>query len=66
MGNFIGAVLIIAFVWFIYTVLTMLVWNAVIPNIFVGAPMVNFWQAFGLVVLGSLVTGCNTSGSSKD
>lgn len=58
-------VVLLAMVWLvIYSAIAMLVWNWTIPNIFAGAPHIDIWQAFGLVVLGNLLTGGGSVGSS--
>jgi hypothetical protein len=36
----------------------MLLWNWLMPELF-GGPTVTFWQAVGLAVLGSLLTGAS-------
>ena len=36
--------------------IVMLLWNWLLPSIF-GLPSINFWQAFGLFVLGRLLFG---------
>jgi hypothetical protein len=36
--------------------LTMALWNAIVPQLF-AAPAINFWQALGLLLLGRLITG---------
>jgi len=33
--------------------ITMLLWNALCPDIF-GLPLIDFWQAFGLLLLSSI------------
>jgi hypothetical protein len=61
-------VILFAVIWVvIYSALAMFVWNWTIPNIFVGGPHIDLWQAFGLVVLGNLLTGGGsvTTSSSK-
>ena len=37
-----------------FSAITMLLWNALLPNIF-GIACINFWQALGLLVLGRIL-----------
>lgn len=37
--------------------LIMLLWNAILPTLFVGVSAITFWQAIGLNVLISLLSG---------
>ena len=39
-----------------FSAVTMLLWNALLPDIF-GIATINFWQALGLLVLGRLLFG---------
>jgi hypothetical protein len=41
----------------LFTLLLMSIWNAVIPDIFHGAPIITFWQALGLLVLSRILFG---------
>jgi hypothetical protein len=43
---------------------TMLLWNALLPNIF-GLPVISFWQALGLCLLARFLFGTGASGLSK-
>jgi hypothetical protein len=36
----------------------MWLWNALVPDLFDG-PTITFWQAVGITILGSLLTGLN-------
>lgn len=47
--------------WFI-----MLLWNAVIPVIFVGMPTISFWLAFGLMLLCNLLFKSSHYSRGKD
>lgn len=40
---------------------TMALWNWLVPSLF-GGPLVTFWQAIGLLVLGRLLTGFKPGG----
>lgn len=40
----------------------MLLWNWLVPDLFAG-PTITFWQAVGIAVLGSLLTGSSVKGS---
>lgn len=47
--------------WFV-----MLLWNAVVCGLWVVAPVLTFWKAFGLMLLVRLLFGgCRTGNSSK-
>ena len=37
--------------------LVMLLWNWLIPTIFVGGPVITFWQALGLLILAKILFG---------
>jgi hypothetical protein len=37
--------------------IVMLLWNAVMPSVFIGVSAINFWQALGLLVLGRILVG---------
>ncbi|RAJ73888.1 hypothetical protein CLV59_1117 [Chitinophaga dinghuensis] len=43
------------------TLLTMILWNWLIPEIFHG-PSITYWQAFGLLLLGKLLFGWHNNG----
>lgn len=52
--------------WFIAIVATvtlavMMLWNWLIPELFNG-PIINYWQAFGLLLLSKLLTGMGRPG----
>jgi hypothetical protein len=64
-GVLLGVIVILAILALIAGILVMLVWNWVIPSIFVGAPLISFWQALGLWLLGQLLTGGGSSSSSS-
>jgi len=43
--------------------LVMLLWNAIIPILFVGAPLLTFWKAVGLYLLCSILFKSYSSSS---
>ena len=46
----------IMFIIAVFSTVTMLLWNALVPTIF-GLAVINFWQALGLLVLCKLLFG---------
>lgn len=42
--------------------LVMLLWNALIPALFAGAPVLSFWQSVGLFILCSILFKSHSSG----
>lgn len=53
-------ILVVAALWFGGA---MVLWNWIVPDI-TGLPEITFWQAAGLTILGTLITG--PSGGSTD
>ena len=47
-----------------FSCITMLLWNALLPEIF-KLPQINFWQAAGLLVLSRLLLGFNAHWGSR-
>ena len=47
-----------------FSYITMLLWNALLPEIF-KLPQINFWQAAGLLVLSRLLFGFNVHWGSR-
>jgi hypothetical protein len=50
-------ILVILVVLFIQALVVMLLWNWVIPRIWIGAPQIGFGTAFGLVLLIDVLSG---------
>lgn len=44
----------------------MLLWNAVIPTLFVGAPMLTFWLSMGLMLICHILFKSNVRVSKSD
>jgi hypothetical protein len=65
MQTFLLALILLVVTLFIYSVIAMLVWNLVIPSVFVGGPQIDLFQAFGLTALGHLLSGGSSSSSSS-
>lgn len=51
-----GIVVVVALALSICPFLVMLLWNWLMPTLF-GLPLIGFWQAVGLTILGGLLTG---------
>jgi hypothetical protein len=51
------SILVILVVLFIQALVVMLLWNWVIPRIWIGAPQIGFGTAFGLVLLIDVLSG---------
>jgi hypothetical protein len=45
--------------------LLMLLWNAVIPTIFIGAPTIKFWWAVGLILICNILFKSTHTSSNK-
>ena len=54
-GCLVPIIMILAFL-FIGPAITMWLWNALMPDIF-GLPVITYWQAFGLEILGHILLG---------
>ena len=52
----VGAPVVIAIVVFVFGGIVMLLWNWLLPTLF-GAPEINLWQGFGLLVLCRMLFG---------
>lgn len=62
--NWILIVVALAFV-LAFPFLEATVWNGVIPNIFKGAPTIDYWGAFGLSLVLSIFSGPSAVGSRR-
>jgi hypothetical protein len=51
---FIGAAIMIVAALFIFPLIVMLIWNAVMPDVF-GVNEITYWQSLGLIVLGKIL-----------
>lgn len=51
-----GVILLIGFALFVQPWLLMLLWNWIVPAVFSG-PTISYWQAFGITLLISILTG---------
>lgn len=68
-GYYIAVTLITLIVFFVLACfegwLVMLLWNAVMPMIWAGAPKLSFWLAFGLLLLCNLLFKSVRCGGGK-
>lgn len=55
-GYAVGGVAVAVILGFLFGYFVMLLWNWLMPALF-GLPVVNFWQAVGIIVLGKLIFG---------
>ena len=63
-GHAVFAVLAVGAVALLFGWVTMTAWNAVIPSVF-NLPLITFWQAVGLMILGRILVGrfhCHSGG----
>ena len=69
-GWFIAVILVALVIIFAVTCfegwLVMLLWNAVVPMIWAGAPKLSFWLAVGILLLCNLLFKAVSGGSKKD
>ena len=56
MGLIIGGIVMAGLFAFIFGYFVMLLWNWLMPEIF-GLTTINYWQAFGIIVLAKLIFG---------
>src|SRR5437762_1461654 len=54
--RFVKGILFFAIFLFVFGLIAMSLWNALIPDLFHG-PMLSYWQAIGLVILGKIFFG---------
>ncbi len=52
-----GAALVVLMAIAGFSPVIMLLWNAIIPSIFVGVNVINFWKALGLLALSRILFG---------
>ena len=52
----IGGIFLAVFLAFIFGYFVMLLWNWIMPTIF-GLPEINYWLAFGIIILARLIFG---------
>jgi len=55
-GWIIGGVFLAVFLAFIFGYFVMLLWNWIMPLLF-GLPEIDYWLAFGIIILGRLIFG---------
>lgn len=55
-GMIIGGVILAVFLAFIFGYFVMLLWNWIMPAIF-GLPGIDYWMAFGIIILARLIFG---------
>ena len=64
-GWIIGGIFLAVFLAFIFGYFVMLLWNWVMPQIF-GLPVIDYWLAFGIIILARLIFGGLGSGHSNN
>jgi hypothetical protein len=55
-GWIFGGIVLAVFMAFIFGYFVMLLWNWIMPSIF-GLPEIDYWLAFGIIILGRLIFG---------
>jgi hypothetical protein len=56
MGWIIGGIVLAVFLAFIFGYFVMLLWNWIMPTLF-GLPTIDYWMAFGIIILSRLIFG---------
>ena len=64
-GYIISGIALAVFMAFIFGYFVMLLWNWLMPEIF-GLGLINYWQAFGLIVLARILVGFHGHGHNRD
>lgn len=64
-GWIIGGVILAVFLAFIFGYFVMHLWNWIMPAIF-GLPVIDYWMAFGIIILARLIFGGLGNGHHKD
>lgn len=55
-GMIIGGIVLAVFLAFIFGYFVMLLWNWIMPTLF-GLPVIDYWMAFGIIILARLIFG---------
>lgn len=61
----IGVIALIVFILFFGAFIVMLLWNGLMVPLF-GAPVLSFWQTYGLMIMVRLILPTNISTRKKD
>lgn len=62
-GGCMLAILVLVLCVFLYAAIGMWLWNIILVPLF-GAPVIGYWQMYGLMILARLIFGRSTSSSS--
>ena len=64
-GGCMLAILIVVFVIFLYAAIGMWLWNITLVPLF-GAPVIGYWQMYGIMILARMIFGRSSSSSSSN
>ena len=64
-GGCMLAILTIVIVVFLYAAFGMWLWNLILVPLF-GAPVIGYWQMYGIMILARMIFGRGSSSSSND
>lgn len=63
-GGCMLAILVLVICIFLYAAIGMWLWNIILVPLF-GAPVIGYWQMYGLMILARLIFGSRSSSSSN-
>ena len=64
-GGCMLAILAIVIAVFLYAAIGMWIWNVTLVPLF-GAPVIGYWQMYGIMILARMIFGRTSSSSSSD
>lgn len=64
-GGCMLAILAIVIAVFLYAAIGMWIWNITLVPLF-GAPVISYWQMYGIMILARMIFGRSSSSSSSD
>ena len=64
-GGYVLAILVVVLVIFLYAAIGMWLWNITLVPLF-GAPVIGYWQMYGIMILARLIFGRSSSSSTSD
>jgi hypothetical protein len=64
-GGCILAIFIIILTIILYAAIGMWIWNLILVPLF-GAPVIGYWQMYGIMILARMIFGRGSSSSSSD
>lgn len=64
-GGCMLAILVLVICVFLYAAIGMWLWNIILVPLF-GAPVIGYWQMYGIMILARLIFGRSSTSSSGD